>query len=270
MFRERIMKKILSFLVIALACITMQSNAIAAQEIAKAKAFDQEQTKQIEQIVHDYLVKNPEVLVEASKKLREQEAAKEEANIKKIESLIPKYKKELFDTKATGRVVTGNPNGKIIIAEFTQYQCSHCKSVAPLVDKLLKNNPEVQLITIYWPFFGNDAVYAAKAAMAAQKQGKFSELNQAMLATVDFLNKNKIDAVIKSTQSIDAKKLLVDIEAKELDAGIKANFKLAGDLGLMGTPTFIFANKEMTKFSLIPGQTRDIEKDLTKALKEVK
>ncbi|CAL7960645.1 Outer membrane protein [Gammaproteobacteria bacterium] len=264
------MKKIFYLVSVALVCITFQSNAVATSAAAKTEVFDQQQTKQIEQIVHDYLVKNPNVLVEASKKLQEQEAAKEEANIQKIKNIIPKYKKEIFDTNAASRVVTGNPNGKLIIAEFTQYQCGHCKAVAPLVDKLLKDNPEAQLITIYWPFFGNDAIYASKVALAAQKQNKFNELNQAMLATTDFLTKDKIDVVIKATTSLDAKKLLVDIEAKEIDVGLKANFKLAGDLGLIGTPTFIFTNKEMTKFSLVPGQTRDMEGDLKKSLNEVK
>ncbi|MEI8054702.1 MAG: thioredoxin domain-containing protein [bacterium] len=248
----------------------LMSIAIQNSAVAKTEVFDQPQIKQIEQIVHDYLVKNPSVLVEASKRLQEQEAAKEEANIKKIKRAISKYKKDLFDTKAAGRSVAGNPNGKLIIVEFTQYQCGHCKAVAPLVDKLLKDNPEAQLITIYWPFFGNDAIYASKAVLAAQKQNKFIELNQAMLVSTDFLTKDKIDAAIKTIPGLDAKKLFADMEAKELDTGLKANLKLAGNLGIMGTPTFVFTNKEMTKFSLIAGQTHDIESDLKKSLDEVK
>lgn len=263
------MKRAFCFLFFILACVAIQSNAAVTPGVAKTEIFNQEQTKQIQQIVHDYLVNNPTVLVEAGKKFQEQEIAKEEASIKKIKDALPKYKKEIFDTKIAGRVVTGNPNGKIIIAEFTQYQCSHCKAVSPIVDKLLKDNPEAQLITIYWPFFGNDAVYAAKAALAAQKQNKFNELNQAMIASNDFLNKDKIDSIVKLISGFDTKKFYTDVASKELDASLKANFKLAGDLGLIGTPTFILTNKEMTKFSLIPGQTRNIEKDLKKSLDEV-
>jgi protein-disulfide isomerase len=248
----------------------LNSNTAVTQEPAKTKAFDQDQIKQIQQIAHDYIVNNPSILVEASKKLQEQEAEKEKAQIEKIKGSVAKYKSEIFDLKATSRIITGNPNGKIIIAEFTQYQCSHCKAVTPIVNKLLKDNPDARLITIYWPFFGNDAAYAAKAALAAQKQNKFNELNQAMLATSDFLTKDKIANIIKATPGLDAKKLLTDIDAKDLDAGLKNNFALAGKLGLIGTPTFIFTNKEMTKFSLIPGQTPDIENDLKKSLDEVR
>ena len=190
------MKKTCYFLFVILACIATQSNAV---EPVKTKAFDPDQIKQIQEIAGKYIVNNPSILVEASKKLQEQEAEKEKAQIEKIKINAVKYKKEIFDLKATGRIVTGNPNGKTIIAEFTQYQCPHCKTVAPIIDKLLKDNPDTQLITIYWPFFGNDAIYASKAALAAQKQNKFNELNQAMLATSDFLTKNKIDELIKAT-----------------------------------------------------------------------
>ena len=125
------MKKFFYLASVALVGITLQSNAAVASVAAKTEVFNQQQTKQIEQIVHDYLIKNPDVLVEASKKL--QEVTKEETNIQKIKSNILKYKKELFDTKAAGRVIIGNPNGKLIIAEFTQYQRSHCKVVVPLL-----------------------------------------------------------------------------------------------------------------------------------------
>lgn len=260
------MKKLRYLLFAFLAGITMQGNA---QEAAKTKTFDQDQTKQIQQIVHDYVVNNPSILVEASQKLQEQEAEKEKVQIEQIKVNAVKYKKEIFDLKAAGRIITGNPNGKTIIAEFTQYQCPHCKTITPIIDKLLKDNPDTQLITIYWPFFGNDATYASKTALAAQKQNKFNELNRAMLATSDFLTKDKIDSIIKATPGLDAKKLLTDINAKDLDTGLKNNFALAGKLGLIGTPTFIFTNKEMTKFSLIPGQTPNIENDLKKSLNEV-
>lgn len=258
------MKKILCSILAALICMA-QNNAVIAEE-----NFNQNQKKQIEQIIHDYLVNNPNVLVEASKKLQEQEVTKEQNQIQKMKANVSTYKKEIFDPKAAGRTITGNPKGKVIIAQFTQYQCSHCRVISPFIDKLLKNNPDIQLITIYWPFFGNDAIYASKAALAAQKQGKFTELNQAMVSSNAFLNKDKIDNIIKSIPGLDVNKLHKDMDTKEIDDGIKANLKLAANLGLMGTPTFIFTNSEMTKFSLIPGQPRNIENDLKKSADEVR
>lgn len=264
------MKKWVCFLFVILFGITTHINAIGVKAIAENKTFSQKRTKQIQKIVRDYIINNPEILLEAGKKLQEKEELKRKAQFETIKDNVAKYKKEIFATTPAGRIVTGNPKGKIIVAEFTQYQCPHCKDVVPFVDKLLKNNPEIQLITIYWPFFGNDAIYAAKAVLAAQKQNKFAVLNKKILAASGVVTKDKIDAIIKATSGINTKKLYAAMEAKEITAGLQDNFKLAKNLGLIGTPTFIFTNSDMTKFSLIPGQTFNIENDLNRALNEVR
>ena len=261
-----------NFLCFVLINIILQ-NASAAAPVTKGlvQNFAQSQIEQIQKIVHNYLVDNPQVLIEAGQKLQEQEIAKEKNKVAQILANIPKYKNQIFDTKAPGRVVLGNPNGKIIVAEFTQHQCPHCQHTAPVVNKLIKNNPEIQRIIIYWPFFGNDAIYSSKAVLAAQKQNKFEALEQAILAQENFTNKEKTDSIIKSiTSIIDNKKLLADMDNKDLERGLKNNFKLAQDLNLIGTPTFIFTNREMTKFSLVPGHTPNFEGDLSRALKEVR
>ena len=257
-----------------LSCVLI--NLVSQNAVAVAKALDPTHTsftppqvKQIQNIVHKYLLDNPTVLIEVGQKLQAREIANEKAKIAQIQAAIPKYKNQIFDTNAPGRVVLGNPKGKIIVAEFTQHQCPHCRHAVPVVNKWVKANPDVQLIVIYAPFFGNDAVYSSKAVLAAQKQNKFEELEQAILAPETFINKEKTDAIIKSIASIDSKKLYADMDDKNLERGLKNNLKLVGDLGLIGTPTFIFANKEMTKFSLVPGQTADFENDLSRALKEV-
>ena len=236
-------------------------------ESGKKGSFSGQQLEQIQQIVHDYILENPGVIVEAKNKLQ---AQKEKELIEKIKLNAAKYKKQIFSTQAPGRIVTGNPDGKIIIAEFTQHQCYLCQTVKPFVAKLLTNNPETQLITIYWPFLNNDAIYAAKAVLAAQKQNKSTELNEKMIASHDPLTKEKIDSIIQSTPGIDVEKLRIDMQDKKIDKGLQENFKLAANLELAGTPTIIFTNKEMTKFSLIPGQTPNLDKDLNQALNEVR
>jgi protein-disulfide isomerase len=261
------MKKLSCLLFTMLAFIITNANAKAS---LASLYFTPKQTEEIQKIVRDYIVNNPDVILEAGKKLQEQEVAKSKAQTEQIKANLPRYKQELFSTTIPGRTVAGNSNGKIIIVEFTQHQCPHCKTVVPIIDQLLKDNSDIQLITIYWPFFGNDAVYAAKAVLAAQKQDKFNKLNQPIITAQEFMTKDKIDSIIKSTPGIDIKQLYADMNTKEFDDSLKANFKLAENLGLKGAPTFIFTNKDMTKFSLILGQTRNMEKDLKKSLDEVR
>jgi len=173
------MKNIFAFL----SCVLI--NLISQNAVAVAKILDPTHTnftppqvEQIQNIVHKYLLDNPTVLIEVGQKLQAREIANEKAKIAQIQAAIPKYKNQIFDTNAPGRVVLGNPKGKIIVAEFTQHQCPHCRHAVPVINKWVKANPDVQLIVIYAPFFGNDAVYSSKAVLAAQKQNKFEELEQ--------------------------------------------------------------------------------------------
>lgn len=232
--------------------------------------FTPAQVQEIQKIAHAYIVNNPGVLIEASKKLQEQELAKEADKLNKVKANIEKYKQDLFNDKAEGRIVSGNPKGKIIITEFTQYQCHHCRNLSPIVDKILKSNSDIKFITIYWPFFGNDAIYASKAILAAQKQGKYDQLHQGMLGVKDALIKDRIDAIIKATPGIDINKLNAEMKKSGLDKGLKDNFTLAQNLGLMGTPTFMVTNGALTKFALVPGGIANIENELQKSIQEVK
>jgi len=216
----------------------------------------QTQEAKFASIIHDY-------------KLEEKLRLEKEAQIAKIKTNITKYKNQVFNSNAPGRVTIGNPNGKIIIAEFTQHQCPHCQHAALSVHNLLKKYPEIQLIIIYWPFFGNDAVYTAKAVLAANKQNKAQELDKIFFGHQGFLTKNAAKTMLQTIPKIDSNKLFNDMNLKEFEQGLIANVQLAQKLQLIGTPVLIFTNKEMTKFGLLPGYTTNFEADLIKVLKEI-
>lgn len=241
-----------------------------ALDLKKAPQLPPEQVTQIEQVVHDYLLKNPHILIEVAQKLQEEEANRENNQVLQIKSNIQKYKKEIFSTTLPSRIVTGNPNGKFTLVEVIQYQCPHCKVTEPLVEKLIKDNPDLKVIIMQWPFFGNDAIYAAKLAFAATKQGKFLEVHNALMHAPDPLTKDAADKIVAAIPGLNMAKLKADMDNKAFDDGLKADFKLSQTLNLIGTPTFIFGNKDLSKFSLVAGQTKTIEADLPKALSDVR
>lgn len=228
--------------------------------------FSSDQVKQIQDIAHEYIVNNPQILIEAGNKLRDQEMTKRK---EQTMSALPKLAKQLFADNLPGRAFIGNPKGSVVMVEFLSYQCGHCKAVGEVIDTMLKSHPELKVVFIEWPIFGNDAVYAAKAALAANKQNKFAEVHHALLKTQDVLNKANVDKILGKLK-LDMPKLQKDMKDKALDTAMKDNFKLAQDLGLMGTPAFVFANAKLTKFSVLPGQTEDFVGDVEKAIKDVK
>lgn len=259
------MKTLKLFISLLLVSTIGISGLALAQE--NASKFTPDQVKQIEQITHDYIVNNPTVLLEASQKYRQQEMQKEQDQVNKVKADIPKNKLEIFNSIGEGRTVLGNPNGKIIIAEFLSYECPNCRVMGGIVEDLIKTNPDIKVIIIPWPFEAPDDLYAAKAVLAAGKQGKFNNLHKALLASQEFLNKDKIDAII-NTAGLDVNKLKTDMADKNLETGIKNNFALASKIGIVGTPSFFITNAGMTKFELIPG--RASEDDLKKAIDSVK
>lgn len=236
---------------------------IFAAPETSAASFTPGQVGQIEKITHDYLVNHPQVLMEAGEKLQQQ-AMTDEKN--RVLGSVPALSKEIF-TAGPAKTVVGNPKGSVLMAEFSSYQCGHCRAMDPIVDNLIKTTPDLQVLFVEWPIFGNEAVNAAKMVVAAEKQGKYYELHRAFMNSQESLTPAVADKVATAT-GLDLKKLKADMNNQAVDAGLKNNFKLAEKLKLRGTPTFIFANRELTKFSLVPGQAS--AEDMAKAINEVK
>ncbi len=232
---------------------------------AEQTKFTPQQIKQIQQTVHDYLINNPEILMEASDALQQKQLI---AAIKRVKTAIPKYSKEIFQTD--NRPVIGNPKGNITLVEFFDYQCPHCEVMTPIIGNLIKDNSDLKVVFINWPIFGGDSQYAAKAAIASIEQNRFYPFHVALLDKEYPLNKEDLLDIAKSV-GINIKRLQQDMENKAIDDQLKTNFKLAQDINIvppLGTPTFIVGNQKNNKFRLIVGQTD--QKTLQKAIYEVK
>ena len=212
-----------------------------------SSALTPAQTKQVEQIVHDYLLQNPNILIEMSQKLQTQRVAQME---QQAQTAIKQHAHSIFSN--VNSPVVGNPNGNINLVEFLDYQCGHCKSMAAVVDQLMKNNPNLRVVFKELPIFGENSQWAAKAALASEKQGKYSAFHNALLAAKDPLSP---DAILKIAQSVglDTKQLQADMQSKAIEQELQDNVKLAQEIGIMGTPAFILANRNGNTFSYVPG-----------------
>ena len=78
--------------------------------------------------------------------------------------------------------VMGNPRGKTVLVEFSDYNCGFCRKTMPEVAALLKSDPKLKLVIHEIPIFGEGSRYAATAALAAQMQGKYPEFHQALMS----------------------------------------------------------------------------------------
>lgn len=237
--------------------VTAPITSASAPAAVEAISFTPAQVDQLHTIVHDYLVQNPQVLVEASQALQaQQEKQMQTAAIAAIEQ----NKKALFDDASSPTI--GNKNAPVILVEFFDYQCGHCRAMQPALKKLLTEDKNVHVIFKELPIFGGVSDFAAKAALAAAMQhGKYYDFHDALLTGTGPLTKESVMATAKKA-GLNIEKLKKDMELPAIQKQLHDNVQLAQTLKVMGTPTFVVANQAQTKFSFIPGATTlpDLEK----------
>jgi protein-disulfide isomerase len=134
----------------------------------------------------------------------------------------------------------------VTLVEFFDYRCPYCKQVSPSLQALLKEDPKLRVVYKEFPVLGRESVFAARAALAARKQGKYELFHNALMALKGQLGD---DIVLKTAGAvgIDVEKLKADMGAPEIEAQIRRNHELAQALDIRGTPAFIVGT------TLIPG-----------------
>jgi protein-disulfide isomerase len=208
-----------------------------------AGAADTMDKTRIESIVHDYLLEHPEILREMSDKLQAKDKAAEEAarssGLKANAQLVFHH---------NGDAIVGNPKGTVTMVEFMDYNCGWCKKSVGEVAALTAANKDLKVVFKEFPIFGQGSEYAARAALASVKQGKYWQLHQALFAQEVKITPEVVDEVAKSL-GINVEKMKTDMkDAKILDT-ISTNYELAKALQIDGTPAFIIDAK------VIPGYT---------------
>ena len=190
-------------LLIAVLCFTL----FAASGARADDALGPAQTKQVEQIVHDYLVKHPELLIEVMQAAEDKEKADKEAATEKT---ISARHAEIFDDPTSQ--VGGNPNGDVTVVEFFDYRCPYCKQVQPDIEALLREDTKLRIVYKEFPILGADSVFASHLAMAAIKQGKYPAFHQAMMDAKGAITEEVILKIANGV-GIDVDKAKADMNA---------------------------------------------------------
>jgi len=223
------------------------TNLFFSSALANDYSFSDQQVKAIQKIVYNYLTTNPEVLVKASQVLQKQQEKKLQQDAL---SAIRTHRKQIFSD--INSPTAGNPKGSIKVVEFFDYQCGHCKAMAPIITKAIKSNARIKVIFKDLPIFGGNSRYAAKAALAAVKQGKYCKFHNALFAATTPLNPKIIFKIAKKV-GLNINTLKQDMNAKWINQQLRDNFQLAQKLKLVGTPAFIVSNNSQTEVRFIPG-----------------
>jgi protein-disulfide isomerase len=142
-------------------------------------------------------------------------------------------------------VVVGNPTGSVTMIQFVDFLCPLSEKMDPAIQALIKDNPDLRIVYKPYPIRGEVSSYAAQAAWAANQQGKYQPYHVALMRVGNDLTLAKIIALAKS-QGIDSVKLQAEINAGQFTQAVTKARKLAGIIGVPGTPALFFAKTNLT------------------------
>ena len=212
--------------------------AVTAQDLSEAR---------VKELVREAIRENPAIVMDAVQLLEQRQQVAEQAQAQ----TVLRDRRDLLERDPNAPVL-GNPDGDVTVVEFFDYNCPYCRRVMPEVQALLEEDPNVRLVYREWPILGDGSVFAARAALAARKQGKYEEFHWAMMG---MNGRAEEDSVLRIAREVglDIDRMRADMQAPEVDMHIETSMELTRALGFQGTTSFVIGH------ALVPGL---VEKDV--------
>ncbi|AMX99032.1 DsbA family protein [Mesorhizobium ciceri] len=158
---------------------------------------------------------------------------------------IPQRRDALLNDPASP--IAGNPLGDIAVVSFFDYNCGYCRAAALHLIQALRDDPNVKLVFKDFPILGPGSRFAAHAALASHKQGKYEAFHLALMAFPGSINERSALTVAERV-GLDLEQLKRDMQDPAITDAITRNFALAKDLYIDGTPALVIGDE------VIPGE----------------
>lgn len=180
---------------------------------------------EVEQVVREYILANPEILPEAIERLRQKENAKQVTAIgTKIFEPFP-------------GAVLGNPNGKVTLVEFSDFACTFCRASMRDVEALIVENPELKVVIRELPIIAPTSPEAARWGLAAAEQGRYPAFHRALFAAGR--TDSEAIAAAANVAGLDLARARRFIDDPRVKTEIETNLGYARQLRLDGTPAWV-------------------------------
>lgn len=214
----------------ALPAIALPASAfdIANMNDAEKAAFGQ--------AVRDYIMENPQVLVEAVNGMEAKRMADEAKNDR---VLVEANSKDIFEDGHSW--VGGNPQGNLTMVEFIDYRCGYCRKVNPEVEALVQSDGNIRWVLKEFPILGPESELASRFAIAVKQVAgpdAYKKAHDALYAmrgdvTMESLSRVAGDLGLKADDITNR------MNTEDVTAEIRANRQLAEKMAIAGTPTFV-------------------------------
>ncbi|NWA72537.1 DsbA family protein [Serratia proteamaculans] len=204
---------------------------LIATPVWAAAPFTPDQEVRIKELIRETLVSNPNILAQAVDAWQQQTAGQQ------ISQAIKQNAKTLYEDPASPRL--GAANAKLTLVTFTDYNCPYCKRFDPMLEKIVKENPDVALVVKLLPFKGESSVSSARVALTTWQQhpDQFWALHQRLMAKKGFHD----TASIAAAQQKTGVKAVAPSEVSMTT--LRTNMELAEQLGVQGTPATLIGDQ---------------------------
>jgi protein-disulfide isomerase len=144
-----------------------------------------------------------------------------------------------------GSPTRGPSDAPVTLVEFADFECPFCRHIAPELDKLwTSRSTSIRFVFKFMPLAVHaHGEIAARAAVAAQAQGKFWEMHHALFADGSQLEQSDLESAARAV-GLDVERFRVEMRSPATEARLKADRKLADDLGVKGTPTLFINGRQ--------------------------
>lgn len=214
--------------------------AVVAPNRADAQRLSGEDRAAIEDVVRNYILENPQIIVEALDILQAREQA---AAAERQRQVIEERGDQLMGGSSP---FIGNPDGDVVLVEFFDYNCGYCKRMLEPMNQLVEEDSGLKIVMKEFPILAESSMVAARAALAAQEQDLYHAYHNALMGHRGSLDEGVIFDLAEEV-GLDVDRLRRDMESEAVAQEITANLELARALGVRGTPAFVIGGE------LIPG-----------------
>ena len=221
------------------ATVAALSIASMMSSIPSAVAFDASEKEEIGQIVREYLLENPELMIEVQQALE----AKEEAQaVAQIVETLSESSEPLFNDPRDP--VFGNAEGDVTVVEFFDYNCGFCRRGLPDMEFILANDKNVKFVLKEFPIFGpnSTAVHTVAMAFHSIAPEKYYDYHVKMMRQEGQIDKRRALDIAEG-EGIDMDALTASMGSPDIIDSFRQTDTLAGGLGITGTPSYIVGDE---------------------------
>jgi protein-disulfide isomerase len=205
-----------------------------AQAAMADEALSTGQKAEIESVIEEYLMQNPDVLLRAIQNVQTWQAA--ETQRQQEQAITPVWDALVADSSVPS---VGPVDAPVTVIEFFDYHCGYCKrAFEGVMDIAEQHDGKVRTLFIEFPILRDESVFAARAALAAAKQGKYMEAHAAFMNNRGLLSQERIDE-LAATVGIDVEQMNADMKAPEIKGMLSQYAAMARAIGISGTPAFL-------------------------------